>query len=51
MKQKTKKISKLKKNEKNKSCRFPPPHIMIVVQVDYISITFGHLKFVNGLLH
>ncbi len=30
---------------------FPPPHIATIVQYDYISTTFGHLKFANGLLH
>jgi hypothetical protein len=36
---------------KKKSYRFPPPHIATIVQFDYISITFSHLKFTNGLLH
>jgi hypothetical protein len=34
-----------------KSCPFPPAHIATIVQCDYISITFGHLKFASGLLH
>jgi len=36
-------------NRKNKSYPFPPSHIMTIVQFDYISITFGHLKFISGL--
>jgi hypothetical protein len=36
---------------KKKFCPFPSSHIVIIIQFDNISTTFGHLKFVSGLLH
>jgi hypothetical protein len=36
---------------KKESCPFPPPHILTTILFYYISITFNHFKFVNGLLH
>lgn len=30
---------------------FPPPHITTIVQFNYISIAFNHLKCTSGLLH
>ncbi len=41
----------LTSNHKKKSCSFPSPDIATIVQFDYISITFGHLKLASGLLH
>jgi hypothetical protein len=32
-------------------CPFPPEDIATTIRLDYISITFGHLKFISGLLH
>jgi hypothetical protein len=32
------------------SCPFPLPHITTIVRFDYISTTFGHLKFASGML-
>jgi hypothetical protein len=36
---------------KKKSWPLSPPHIVNIVQLNYISTTFSHIKFVSGLLH
>jgi hypothetical protein len=35
---------------KKKSYPFPPLHIVIIIQYDYIVITFGCFKFESALL-
>jgi hypothetical protein len=42
---------KLANDHKKKYYSFPPPHITTIVQLNYISIAFGHLKCTSGLLH
>jgi hypothetical protein len=38
-------------NTQGEILSFPLPPIVTTIWFDYISITFGYLKFISGLLH